>query len=141
MKRHCLITFSISLVLAAAVSPRVQLQASVDSASTLSTQTDMVGPVGSEYFGYSVTVLSSGNIVVTDPFYDAGPTVNVGAVYLYDGGTGALISASRSIIYAHENPTYQAQFGDDWKKCIEQAVIDAKVDLANAMQTKLMSHI
>jgi len=52
-------------------------------------------------------------------------------------GTGALINASRSIIYAYEKPKYKKQFGDDWKRCIEQAVIDAKVDLANAMQTKL----
>ncbi len=52
-------------------------------------------------------------------------------------GTGALINASRSIIYAYEKPQYKAQFGDDWKRCIEQAVIDAKVDLANAMQTLL----
>ncbi len=52
-------------------------------------------------------------------------------------GTGALINASRSIIYAYEKPQYKEQFGDDWKRCIEQAVIDAKVDLANAMQTKL----
>ena len=52
-------------------------------------------------------------------------------------GTGALINASRSIIYAYEKPKYKDQFGDDWKRCIEQAVIDAKVDLANAMQTKL----
>jgi len=50
-------------------------------------------------------------------------------------GTGALINASRSVIYAYERPKYKEQFGDDWKKCIEQAVIDAKVDLANAMQT------
>ncbi len=49
-------------------------------------------------------------------------------------GTGALINASRSIIYAYETPKYKEQFGSDWKKCIEQAVIDAKVDLANAMQ-------
>jgi orotidine-5'-phosphate decarboxylase len=49
-------------------------------------------------------------------------------------GTGALINASRSIIYAYEKPEYKEQFGDDWKRCIEQAVIDAKVDLANAMQ-------
>jgi orotidine-5'-phosphate decarboxylase len=49
-------------------------------------------------------------------------------------GTGALISASRSIIYAYEKPQYREQFGDDWKRCIEQAVIDAKVELANAMQ-------
>ncbi len=52
-------------------------------------------------------------------------------------GTGALINASRSIIYAYENPKYKEQFGDDWKRCIEQAVIDAKVDLAKAMQSKL----
>ncbi len=50
-------------------------------------------------------------------------------------GTGALINASRSIIYAYEKPQYKEQFGDDWKRCVEQAVIDAKVDLANAMQT------
>ena len=37
----------------------------------------------------------------------------------------------------YEKPKYKSQFGDDWKRCIEQAVIDAKVDLANAMQTKL----
>ena len=52
-------------------------------------------------------------------------------------GTGALINASRSIIYAYEKPQYKEQFGDDWKRCIEQAVIDAKIDLATAMQTKL----
>ena len=52
-------------------------------------------------------------------------------------GTGAIINASRSIIYAYEKPKYKEQFGDDWKRCIEQAVIDAKVDLANAMQTLL----
>lgn len=52
-------------------------------------------------------------------------------------GTGAFINASRSIIYAYEKPMYKEQYADDWKRCIEQAVIDAKVELANAMQTKL----
>jgi orotidine-5'-phosphate decarboxylase len=52
-------------------------------------------------------------------------------------GTGALINASRSIIYAHERPNYRDQCGDDWKKCVEQAVIDAKVELARAMESKL----
>lgn len=52
-------------------------------------------------------------------------------------GTGALINASRSIIYAYEKPKYKEQFGNDWKRCIEQAVIDAKVELAEAMQSKL----
>lgn len=52
-------------------------------------------------------------------------------------GTGALINSSRSIIYAYENLRYREQFGADWKRCIEQAVIDAKIDIANAMQNRL----
>ncbi len=52
-------------------------------------------------------------------------------------GMGALITASRSLIYAYERPEYKEQFGDKWKRCIEQAVIDAKIELANAMQTLL----
>jgi len=50
-----------------------------------------------------------------------------------DDGTGALINASRSIIYAYEKPQYTGQFGDNWQKCIEQAVIDAKIELAKVM--------
>ena len=49
-------------------------------------------------------------------------------------GTGALISASRSIIYAYENEKYVQQFGDNWEKCIEQAVIDTKIELSRAAQ-------
>ena len=49
-------------------------------------------------------------------------------------GSGALIAASRSIIYAYENEKYSQQFGDKWEKCIEQAVIDAKIELAKAAQ-------
>jgi len=52
-------------------------------------------------------------------------------------GTGALINASRSIIYAFEKPQYRDQYGTNWKKCIEQAVIDAKIELSQAMQSKL----
>lgn len=51
-------------------------------------------------------------------------------------GSGALINASRSIIYAYENEKYSTQFGDNWEKCIEQAVIDAKIELAQAAQQK-----
>lgn len=49
-------------------------------------------------------------------------------------GRGALINASRSIIYAYENEKYSQQFGDNWEKCIEQAVTDAKIELAKASQ-------
>jgi uncharacterized protein YndB with AHSA1/START domain len=63
------------------------------SAVGASAQTDLVGPPGSGEFGRSVTALPNGNIVVTDPYYDDGSTEDVGAVYLYDGTTRALISA------------------------------------------------
>ncbi|MBA3470509.1 MAG: hypothetical protein H0T53_12795, partial [Herpetosiphonaceae bacterium] len=54
--------------------------------------TDIVGPLGSDEFGKAVIVLPNGNLVVTDPSYDQGATPNVGAVYLYNGTTLALIS-------------------------------------------------
>lgn len=47
-------------------------------------------------------------------------------------GLGALVNASRSIIYAFDNPKYKDQFGDNWEKCIEQAAIEAKMELAKA---------
>jgi hypothetical protein len=55
------------------------------------TQIDIHGPDGSALFGISVSVLPNGNFVVTDPFF-SGIGENAGAVYLYDGATGALIS-------------------------------------------------
>ncbi len=63
------------------------------SPQAASIQIDINGPPGSGSFGSSVMVLPNGNFVVTDPYYDApGPIVDVGAVYLYDGVTLALIS-------------------------------------------------
>jgi len=50
-----------------------------------------------------------------------------------DDGAGAIVNASRSIIYAYEKDKYKVQFGDNWEKCIEQAVIDAKIELSQAM--------
>ena len=49
-------------------------------------------------------------------------------------GTGALINASRSIIYAYEKPKYKSQFPNSWEKCIEQAVIDTKIELSQVLQ-------
>lgn len=55
-------------------------------------QIDLVGPPGSGGFGKHVTLLANGNFVVADPLYDEGATADVGAVYLYDGATLAVIS-------------------------------------------------
>jgi orotidine-5'-phosphate decarboxylase len=49
-------------------------------------------------------------------------------------GKGALISASRSILYAHREPKYTAQFGDHWQRSVEQAVLDMKHDIAGVLK-------
>lgn len=48
----------------------------------------------------------------------------------FNDGKGALVSASRSILYAHREPKYAQRFGDNWERCVEQAVLDMKQDLA-----------
>jgi hypothetical protein len=75
-----------------AVALVVALAAGMVQPAIAGTQIDIAGPPGSGYFGQLVTVLPNGNIVVVDPYYDAGPIADVGAVYLYDGATGVLIS-------------------------------------------------
>ena len=61
--------------------------------SLYAAQTDITGPAGSGMFGKAVTVLTNGNFVVTDPTYSIpGGAAKVGAVYLYDGVTLAVIS-------------------------------------------------
>jgi len=78
------------------------------------------------------------NIWLLVPGYGSqGATAQDCVRFVKADGTGALINASRSIIYAYEKPKYIEQFGDNWQKCIEQAVVDAKVDLATAMQQKI----
>jgi len=47
-------------------------------------------------------------------------------------GRGAIVSASRSILYAHRDKKY-ADLGGDWEKCVEQAVIDMKADIAGVV--------
>jgi orotidine-5'-phosphate decarboxylase len=44
-------------------------------------------------------------------------------------GQGAIVSASRSILYAHREPKYATCVGGDWEKCVEQAVLDMRDDL------------
>ena len=52
----------------------------------------------------------------------------------FQDGRGALVSASRSILYAHREPKYAQRFGDDWKRCVERAVLDMKADVATALR-------
>jgi len=74
------------------------------------------------------------HIVFLVPGYGAqGATAADCLRFCRDDGSGVLITASRSIIYAHENARYSERFGDDWEKCIEQACLDMKSDLAGAV--------
>jgi hypothetical protein len=73
----------LGLALAASVTLHVHAQ----------TKTDIIGPVGSKAFGTHVVALPNGNLVVTDPEFGVpGGPVNIGAVYLIDGKTHAIIS-------------------------------------------------
>jgi hypothetical protein len=53
----------------------------------------------------------------------------------FKDGRGALVSASRSILYAHREAKYVQRFGESWERCVEQAVLDMKQDLARVLQT------
>jgi orotidine-5'-phosphate decarboxylase len=48
-------------------------------------------------------------------------------------GKGAIISASRSILYAHRDAKYAGKF-PNWEKCIEAAVNDMRADVTSIMQ-------
>ena len=51
----------------------------------------------------------------------------------FTNGQGALISASRSILYAHKEKKY-ADISTDWEKCVERAVLDMKADIAGILK-------
>jgi orotidine-5'-phosphate decarboxylase len=59
------------------------------------------------------------------PGYGAqGATADDVAPYFKPDGTGALITASRSVIYAFDDMKYVERFTSEWDKCIEQAAKD-----------------
>ena len=53
---------------------------------------ELSGPTGSVKFGSGVYALPNGNIVITDPEFGEAGKILIGAVYLYNGETRALIS-------------------------------------------------
>lgn len=68
------------------------------------------------------------------PGYGAqGATAEMTRAAFDEQGRGAVVSASRSILYAHRDKKYAERFGDDWEKCVEQAVLDMKADLATVV--------
>jgi orotidine-5'-phosphate decarboxylase len=51
----------------------------------------------------------------------------------FKDGRGGIVSASRSILYAHGEAKYSSQFGQSWEKCVEAAVVEMKRDVARVV--------
>jgi orotidine-5'-phosphate decarboxylase len=49
-------------------------------------------------------------------------------------GTGALVTASRSVINAYDNPKYATQFPGQWEKCVEEACKDFVAEIARVLK-------
>jgi orotidine-5'-phosphate decarboxylase len=54
--------------------------------------------------------------------------------HAFKDGVGALVSASRSILYAHKDAKISAKYGGDWEKCVEGAVMEMKKDLESVLR-------
>jgi len=48
-------------------------------------------------------------------------------------GTGAIVTASRSVIYAYEDTKYLELYASEWEKCVEKACKDFIADLARVV--------
>ncbi len=53
--------------------------------------------------------------------------------YFKADGTGALVAAGRSVIFAHENGAYREKFGDDWEACVREACRAFVADLSRVV--------
>jgi orotidine-5'-phosphate decarboxylase len=74
------------------------------------------------------------NSIFLVPGYGAqgGGAADVAPCFKPDG-TGAIVSASRSVIFAYEDMKYIERFTSEWEKCIDQACRDFVADLAKVV--------
>lgn len=56
------------------------------------------------------------------------------APFFKSDGSGAIVAAGRSVIYAYEEPRYLELYASEWKKCVEQACRDFVADLAGVVK-------
>jgi orotidine-5'-phosphate decarboxylase len=54
--------------------------------------------------------------------------------HAFRDGLGALVSASRSILYAHKEAKVAERYGKDWEQCVEGAVMEMQRDLAGVLK-------
>ncbi len=69
------------------------------------------------------------------PGYGAqGATADSCRACFRDDGSGAIVNASRSVIFAYEKAGAAERFGDDWRSAVEQACREFIADLAAALE-------
>jgi orotidine-5'-phosphate decarboxylase len=69
------------------------------------------------------------------PGYGAqGATAEMTRAAFNADGRGALVSASRSILYAHREKKH-AETSGDWQRCVERAVVEMKEDVAGVLRS------
>ncbi len=68
--------------------------------------------------------LMSSCIFLVPGFGAQGRTAGEVARCFKPDGTGAMVNASRSVIYAYQDKAYRESFGDNWRGCIEQGCKD-----------------
>ncbi len=114
-----------------------------EQAATLACEPSRIGASGFSHIGMVVGGTTAEDtkklreqyphILFLVPGYGAqGATAANCLEFCKEDGSGALISASRSVLYAYDDPKYQAQFGENWEKCIEQACLDMREALSAA---------
>ena len=55
------------------------------------------------------------------------------APYFTPNGSGAIVIAGRSVIFAHDQAQYRDRFGTDWEACIKQACMEFIADLSRTL--------
>lgn len=69
------------------------------------------------------------------PGYGAqGLTAEQCAPLFKSDGSGAIVAAGRSVIYAYEEPKYLEMYASEWKKCVERACQDFVADLGRVVR-------
>jgi len=73
------------------------------------------------------------SIFLVPGFGAQGRSVDEVARCFKDDGTGAIVAASRSVMYAYANGVYAGEHGDDWKSCIDHACRDFAGQIKSVM--------
>jgi orotidine-5'-phosphate decarboxylase len=73
------------------------------------------------------------SILLVPGYGTQGLTAEMCAPFFKSDGSGALVVAGRSVIYAYEQTRYLEMYASEWKKCVEQACRDFVAELARVV--------